>query len=514
MRGRIAPTAVIAAAFALVFAVWTWLSIESTAFAALDATSRTPPVSLDEGWGQLMAALSFLLHPVVAYTTLGVLAAWAWRRRLRNLAFALLVSVPLGVGSERLLKALMARERPPTAVPLVTEGFAYPSGHLIGISALALLAIAITVVTRRGDLTAWGVRVGSVALVVLVAYNRWALRAHYFSDIVAGGLWGGFVASFALLAAGVHVVAPWAGRPQRGVPPTVFVVVNPTKVPDWEVLRKHVDGVARGHGWGRPRWLETTEDDPGLAAARQAVAAGADLVVAAGGDGTVRSVSQGLAGTRATLAVLPTGTGNLLARNLGIPLDVADALEVAFDGVASPLDLVEVRADEAEPEASVVMAGMGVDAVIMSETNPDLKRAVGPAAYALSAVGAMSRPPFDLTITLDAAAPVRRSVGLALIANVGQLQGGVLLVPDARPDDGRFDVLFAHARGPAGWAGLAGRVVAGATQVTGLERWQGTHAVFEADEPTAYQVDGDTAGTCRRLEAVIVPRALTVMVPR
>nr|NLI51681.1 phosphatase PAP2 family protein [Propionibacterium sp.] len=513
MRGRVAPTAVMTAGFGLAFAAWT-LSARTRFLAELDATSLTPGVSLADGWGQLMAALSFLLHPAVTYTVVGVLSVWAWRRRLRNLAWALAATIPLGVGSERLLKSLVARERPPTAIPLVTEGFAYPSGHMIAMSALALLAIAITIVTRRADLAAWAVRVGVLGLCVVVAYNRWALRAHYFTDIVAGGLWGAFVASFALLSTGVHVVAPWAGRPLRGVPPTVFVVVNPTKVPDWELLRKHVDGVARGHGWGRPRWLETTEDDPGLAAARQAVAAGADLVVAAGGDGTVRSVAQGLAGTRATLAVLPTGTGNLLARNLGIPLDVADALEVAFDGLPTHLDLVEVRADGGAAEASVVMAGMGVDAVIMSETNPDLKRAVGPAAYALSAVGALSRPPFDLVVSLDGGIPVQRTVALALIANVGQLQGGVQLVPDARPDDGRFDVLFAHARGPAGWANLAGRVVTGAAQGTGLERWQGTRAVFEAGEPIAYQIDGDTAGTCQVLEAVVVPHALTVMVPR
>lgn len=514
MRRRIAPTGMVTAGFALAFALWTWLALTTTTFTALDATSLTPGVSLDEGWGQLTAALSFLLHPVVAYTVLGGLAMWAWRRRLLNLAWAIALAIPLGVGSERLLKLLVARERPPTQVRLVTEGFAYPSGHLIAISALALLAVAVTVVTRRTDLTAWAVRSAAVFAVVAVGYNRWALRAHYFSDIVAGGLWGGFVASLSLLVAGVHVVAPWAGRPHRGVPPTVFVVVNPTKVPDWELLRKHVDGAAKGHGWGRPRWVETSEADPGREVARLAAEAGADLVVAAGGDGTVRSVSQGLAGTTATLAVLPTGTGNLLARNLGIPLDVADALEVAFDGVPAPLDLVEVRADGGEQEASVVMAGVGVDATIMSETNPDLKRAVGPAAYAISAVGALSRPPFALTTSVDAAAPVRRTVALALIANVGQLQGGVHLVPDARSDDGRFDVLFVEARGPAGWANIAGRVVTGASDIAGVERQQATRAVFEADEPVAYQVDGDPTGTCRRLEAVIVPRALTVMVPR
>jgi len=385
---------------------------------------------------------------------------------------------------------------------------------MVGISTLVVLVIAITVVTRRNGPLLRAGRVGLALLWCAVAYNRWALRAHYPTDIVAGGLWGAFVASGCLLLARVHVVAPWPGRARPGLAPRVAVVVNPTQIADWETLRQHVDGAARGHGWRRPRWLETSPGDPGLDAARRALAEGADLVLASGGDGTIRSVCQALAGTGVALGILPAGTGNLLARNLGVPLDLGDALEAAFDGVPQSLDLVEVSADGGEPTASVVMAGIGLDAVIMGETDPDLKRAVGAAAYVMSAVGALSRPPFQVTTTVDADAPVRRTVALAMIANVGQLQGGIQLVPMARPDDGLVDLLFADAHGAGEWAEVAGRLVAGVSASARIDRGQGRHILLETDEPVAYQVDGDTLGTCTRLEASVMPGALTVMVPR
>ena len=512
---RFATTGVATAASGLAFALWTFLTFNTTLLAGWDASALTPGVDLGTGWGQLTAACSFLFHPVVDYVVLAGLAVWAWRRRLRSLARALVLAVPLASASDPILKALVGRPRPPTVVPLVTaEGLAYPSGHLVGVSTLIVLVLAITVVTRRNGPLVWPARVGLLLLWCAVAYNRWALRAHYPTDIVAGGLWGAFVASGCLLAAGVHVVAPWPGRARPGVPPRVAVVVNPTKIADWETLRRHVDGAARGHGWGRPRWLETTPGDPGRGAARRALAEGADLVLASGGDGTIRSVCQALAGTGVALGILPAGTGNLLARNLGVPLDLGDALEAAFDGVPQRLDLVEVRADDGEPTASVVMAGMGLDAIIMGETDPDLKRAVGPAAYVVSAVGALSRPPFSVLTTVDAAAPVRRTVALAMIANVGQLQGGIQLVPDARPDDGLVDLLFADAHGAGEWAELAGRMVAGASESARIERGQGRSVLLETDEPVAYQVDGDTLGTCTRLQATVVPGALAVMVPR
>lgn len=516
MRRPFAVPLLMSSALGASFIAWTWLALGTGVLSAWDASVLTPGVSLQTGWGQVTAALSFVFNPWVVYPVLLVLAGWAWRRRLRNLAWALLLAAPLGASSSIILKTQFGRPRPPTAIDLVTTGgWAYPSGHMTAITTFIVLVVATATVARRSRTTVWVMRVGAVLVWGLVAYNRWALRAHYPTDIVAGTLWGGFIASLSLALGGVHVVAPWAGRPSRqGVPPSVAVIVNPTKVPDWEILRRHVAGSARAHGWGRPRWFETREDDPGLGAARVAVQAGAELVLVAGGDGTVRSVCEGLAGTGVALAVLPAGTGNLLARNLSIPLDSDDALDIAFDGVPLPIDLMEVRADGGEPQTSVVMAGMGVDAVIMGETSADLKRAVGPAAYVVTALSALSRRPFHVEVTVDDDEPLVRDAGLALVANVGQLFGGLQLIPDAHPDDGLVDLLLVSADSPAGWASVAGRMLSGAADTTGLERARGTRVVIETAEPVPYQLDGDTAGECRHFEASVVPRALTVMVPR
>lgn len=199
---------------------------------------------------------------------------------------------------------------------------------------------------------------------------------------------------------------------------------------------------------------------------------------------------------------------------MGVPLDLADAVEAAFDGEPRQVDVVEVQADAAAPTVSLVMSGMGLDADIMSETNDDLKRAVGPVAYVVPAMAALGRPGFALTTVMDDAEPQTRPVGLALIANVGMLQAGIQLLPQARPDDGLLDLVCADAGGPVGWAGIAGQVMTGASQIGGVDRAQGRQVVLTTSEPRPYQVDGDTLGTCRRLEASIVPGALKIMLPR
>lgn len=512
---RFAPTVALTIVSGLAFALWTWLLFNTRALAWLDAPSAGPGVDLRSDWGQIQSAVSFTLGPWSAYITLAILAIWAWRRRLRNLSYAMAVAVPLAWASGSLLKNLIQRPRPPLHAPLMTsDGFSYPSAHMEGITTMIVLIWALVVVTRRTDALAWGLRIGGIALWFLVAYNRWILRAHYLTDIIGGSLWGTFIAAASLAMAGVHVVAPWAGRQRVGVPPVVTVIVNPTKVADWGELRRLVDASARQHGWGRPRWIETTPDDPGTEVAARAVGAGVDLVLAAGGDGTARAVAQGLAGTETALALLPAGTGNLLARNLGVPLDLADAVEAAFDGEPRQVDVVEVQADAAAPTVSLVMSGMGLDADIMSETNDDLKRAVGPVAYVVPAMAALGRPGFALTTVMDDAEPQTRPVGLALIANVGMLQAGIQLLPQARPDDGLLDLVCADAGGPVGWAGIAGQVMTGASQIGGVDRAQGRQVVLTTSEPRPYQVDGDTLGTCRRLEASIVPGALKIMLPR
>jgi hypothetical protein len=105
--------------------------------------------------------------------------------------------------------------------------------------------------------------------------------------------------------------------------PLAVVVANPTKVEPG--TREAMAALCAELGWAEPLWLETTVEDPGIGQAKEAVAAGADVVLAAGGDGTVRSVAESLAGTGVALGLLPAGTGNLLARTLGTPLDLEGA---------------------------------------------------------------------------------------------------------------------------------------------------------------------------------------------
>ena len=119
----------------------------------------------------------------------------------------------------------------------------------------------------------------------------------------------------------------------------VAVVYNPVK-PGTDAIRRHAVDRAHRHGWTDPVFIETTIDDPGAGQAAEAAASGVGLVIACGGDGTVRSVARGLIGTGVPMGVVPTGTGNLLARNLDIPYlskldcpNVSDGYILNFNGI-------------------------------------------------------------------------------------------------------------------------------------------------------------------------------------
>ena len=181
----------------------------------------------------------------------------------------------------------------------------------------------------------------------------------------------------------------------------VGIVWNPSKTTRYELenaLEKAFERVLTGTAEVRVSWHETGEDDPGLGAARGAVEAGADVVLAAGGDGTVRAVAEHLAesGARAELGIIPLGTGNLLARNLGVPLkDLTAAFERALTGEAIPLDIGWARlAVDGETDgkryAFAVMAGFGIDAHMITETDDDLKDRAGWLAYVESLGRALS----------------------------------------------------------------------------------------------------------------------------
>ena len=191
----------------------------------------------------------------------------------------------------------------------------------------------------------------------------------------------------------------------------------------------------------------------------EAVDAGVDRVIAAGGDGTVRIVADGLAGTGILMGLVPAGTGNLLARNLGIPLKEAQEIEVALGEHTRNVDLIKITVDDREPEHFAVMAGMGVDAMIMEETDTDLKAKIGSAAYFIAAGKALGRLPMDLRIKVDDHHTHQRRTMIALIGNVSQLTGNITLIPGAAPDDGLLDVYVASPHRFTHWLRVLIRLI-------------------------------------------------------
>lgn len=290
------------------------------------------------------------------------------------------------------------------------------------------------------------------------------------------------------------------------------VVVNPTKVSDsFSALLAEKLAAA---GWAEPLWLETSEDDPGRAMTRQALDAGVDLVIGAGGDGTVRVVADGMAGSGVPMGVVAAGTANLLARNLELPTEESDALDVALARRTRDIDLIELSVDGGGGEHFAVMAGVGVDAVIMDEVNPDLKAKVGAAAYFFAAGKALGRLPVRMEITVDGGRRHRRRAMVCLIGNVGKVGGNLVLIPEADAQDGLLDVYVASPHRFTHWLRLAVRLVTRRRQRDDqVDTWQGRRVEVRLGQTDNYQMDGDVAGTCRTLTAEVKPGALRVCVP-
>ncbi len=287
------------------------------------------------------------------------------------------------------------------------------------------------------------------------------------------------------------------------------MVLNPVKLDDAEKFRAAVSAAMTEHGWSEPIWLETTPGDPGEGQARLAVKDGADRVLAGGGDGTVTATAAGLADTGIPVAVIPFGTGNLLARNLGLPIDLGEALTVALTGCDRQLDV-----GSANGSLFLTMAGLGLDAKMLDGASEPVKKRFGWVAYVGSALRHLRDRPMRITLRTDGDPPLRRRASGVIAGNVGALQGGLPLLPAAQPDDGRLDLVVLTARGLGSWLRLAAHVV--------LRRPGGTDQVLrrtfrelrlETGHAQLWELDGEVMGRTRQLLITIRPGALLVRVP-
>jgi YegS/Rv2252/BmrU family lipid kinase len=296
------------------------------------------------------------------------------------------------------------------------------------------------------------------------------------------------------------------GRPRR-----VAVVFNPATGGGDDADRRRDDTRAALEDAGlEVLWLETTKEDPGQGQTAKAVAEGVDLVMAQGGDGTVMACVTGLAGTEVPLAVLPGGTGNLLATNFDVPADLEGAVEVALDGDRARLDVAALDDDR-----FVVMGGVGFDAAMLRDADPRLKERLGAVAYVLSGFKHLRRRATRFRLGLDDRPPIERTGQGVLVGNLGRLQGGLPVMPDARPDDGLLDVAVLQTRTLLDWLALAARVLLRRRHKDPqLELFQARRVEIHCDTPQPVERDGDPAGPRDHLVVEVVPRALTLCVPR
>lgn len=290
------------------------------------------------------------------------------------------------------------------------------------------------------------------------------------------------------------------------------VIINPGKSPG-EDFREAVFRLCAAQGWDEPLWLETTAEDTGAGQARQALEAGADVVIAAGGDGTVRCVAEVLSGTGTPMGLVPLGTGNLLARNIGINItDPVAATRDVLNGSETAVDVVKASLDHSEGELLfLVMAGLGYDAAIMANTVDELKDRVGWLAYVEAGIRNLPGKPVKAKISIDGQHPVRRRIRSVMVGNCGKIMGGVEIFPGAKIDDGILDLVVLAPVGKLGWFGvLAGVFGRKNDKNDAVEYFQGKSAEISLDHEQEFQLDGDHVGRAKHLRVTVDAGALTI----
>ncbi|MCV2395986.1 diacylglycerol kinase family protein [Actinotalea sp. M2MS4P-6] len=380
--------------------------------------------------------------------------------------------------------------------------------------------------------------------------------------------WQGWVSLVAVLVALVAVTlalqnrqwlrgleAPASPEPARITAasvdrPQVAFVANPSK-PGAAELREQCVQACASRYLPEPLWYETTPEDPGVGQTKQAVADGAQVVVAVGGDGTVRAVAEGLNGTSAAMALLPQGTGNLLARNLDLPLndveaqlrvalggrdrvidvgwltvvrdekDVADPVSELDPGAAAPEKTAPAADDPSRRHIFLVIGGVGFDAAMVADADEELKAKVGWIAYFLAGVRHLHSRRMRLEAQLDGGPWYQLRLRSLMVGNCGRLPGGITLLPDAVLDDGWLDVGAIDTRGGMlGWTQLFGEVVAQRFGVRAdlpgsmghIDHARARRVRVRSRDAQQVQVDGDIIGEAFELEANIQKHGLTVRV--
>jgi YegS/Rv2252/BmrU family lipid kinase len=260
-------------------------------------------------------------------------------------------------------------------------------------------------------------------------------------------------------------------------------------------------------------WAEVPKSRRAPKKVRKAVKAGVDLLVIWGGDGMVQRSLDVLArekgGSKIPLAIIPAGTGNLLASNLGIPVDLADAVRLAFHGERRRIDLGRLNG-----EYFGVMAGVGFDGAMIRDADRKVKDRLGKLAYVWTGLRHVNGEATKARVRVDGAKWFDDEASCVLVGNVGTITGGIHAFADAKPDDGWLDVGVATAQGAVEWARALGTMAIGRSDHSPFVRITRARRIdVRLRSKLVYELDGGARVSTKRLSVEVAPGAVKVCVP-
>lgn len=303
---------------------------------------------------------------------------------------------------------------------------------------------------------------------------------------------------------------PAATSPGRVALDDVAVIAHRDKAfgPGLAALR---DRLAH-HDGARASWYEVDKSRAVPARVERALADGAKRIVVWGGDGTVQRAIDALGSCgsgEVSLGVMPAGTANLFARNHGIPLEHDDALAVALGTNTRLVDVGTVNG-----ERFGVMAGTGLDSMMIAGTSKRTKNRIGKLGYVLAGTKQVRKASFDARVRVDGADWFEGRVGCVLVGNVGTLFGGLQVFEHADPTDGRFDIGVISATSLREWAKVLGKAIVSSPDASPFVTCtRGAKVEVRLSEKRPYELDGGARKEARRLKFKVRPRSIAVCVP-
>ena len=263
------------------------------------------------------------------------------------------------------------------------------------------------------------------------------------------------------------------------------------------------------HGVTDPLWAEVDKSRKAPKQVKRLLSQGVDLFFVWGGDGMAQRCVDVLAGTEAGLAVIPAGTANLLATNLGLPRNIEGAVTTGLRGVRRRIDAVSMNG-----ERFAVMAGTGFDADMIRGASGGLKDHAGRAAYLWTGAKSFRAEQFTAKIAVDDSPWFSGPASCILAGNVGALFGGVRVFADAEPDDGLLDLAVVTADGIAQWVRTVGRTSAGTPDRSPFFRsTRGRSVSVRLDRKVRYELDGGDRNKVKSYDLKVEPGAVAICVP-